>query len=150
MKYIPKNLLESNLRDVEAEISELESRRDRLLIKREAYQELLGQVVTDSCDSSPRPDTCNEMEPVGAGAKALDRPRSTTGMILEFLSRTPGKTMPEIVDALQNQIDTSSPTPRRVVRNSLLNLHRRGQIKKNEDDGTFHPRMNGKPVGGAT
>lgn len=68
---------------------------------------------------------------------------ATTDVVKAYVKTYPGMLPHQIADALIEKIDTSSKNPRRVVKSTIVNLVKRGDLES-RDDGVYLIERNGR------
>ena len=108
-------VLRGKLKAIEAEIAALEA-------KKRGLKDTLSLF-------SPVADI--PLEPLRGLAEMLADPNRTTtsDMILEYVREHPGCKIVDVLDALQDKIDTTSANPRKVVRSVAASLEKRGKLR---------------------
>ena len=74
----------------------------------------------------------NAQAPTTNGSHAM----GATPAIMDYLRRHPGTRGGEIIEALQDTIESDSPNKRRLLSNTIDGLRRRGRLRR-ETDGRF-------------
>ena len=94
------------------------------------YSEFLKLVSNDLPEFGPKLSKTSKLD--SANGERV----TNTQHVRAYLRKHPNSTITQVVDALEDKIDTSSDYPDRVIRSTLVNMEKkRNEIEKNDRGG---------------
>ncbi|MEM6457821.1 MAG: hypothetical protein AAF710_00350 [Planctomycetota bacterium] len=120
-KAIPLEYVDHRIASIGKRLESLADEASKLETERSMLHELRKGAVVLGAEST------------AAGGLNGSRDGGTTGMIADYVAKNPGIRTGKLIDALENEIESSANDKRRVISASIANLTRGGRVRKDEE-----------------